>query len=222
MVGARLSSHHEKSTRPLHSRLFIAIRAPASLVSKLELFRMAHASEIVGRWVPPERFHLTLRFVGEAPSRLVVDLARLVGPVCAHHARFDVEWIRLGAFPNTRNARGLWIGPARAHARLQALRQGVERAVQAVPVACELRPFRAHLTLVRFKKSSPSLRALIRRENGQLALKAWSLPVRFVSLLSSVSSLHGLRYEELERWPLERATQRSPPGASASFIPSKS
>ena len=110
------------------------------------------------RWVQDAGVHLTLRFLGSARpaalERLNEPLQRAAQACPALEAGFG----GLGMFPERGNPRVLWLG-----ARLQPEQQALQAACEAAAVAAgfepEARPFRAHLTLGRWKDRArrPSL-----------------------------------------------------------------
>ena len=69
----------------------------------------------------------------------------------------------IGAFPNFRRARVVWMGVAQ-DPRLELLHHDIEVACEAFGFEVEGRPFRPHLTLARVKQPLPEerVRALAR------------------------------------------------------------
>lgn len=103
-----------------------------------------------GRPVPPENWHITLRFLGGTDEvvadRLVytLDEALTGGP-------FDIRLAGLGAFPQPRRASVLWMGVEDDGGRLAELNRICESVVRTVGFDPEGRPFHAHLTLSRVR-----------------------------------------------------------------------
>ena len=98
-------------------RLFIAIELPADVKRELGGLKV----DIPGvRWVPTDKIHLTLAFLGEVDG---AALERLTGEL----ARIQVTEFRLcfsgtGCFPDRRRPRVLWIGLV-PHPRLHHTRR---------------------------------------------------------------------------------------------------
>lgn len=151
-----------------------------------------------GRTVAPGNLHITVRFLGDTDREVS---QRIVGALRALDlgTAFEVEFDRLGAFPNPRRARVLWLGIAEGREPLRLLAETVERIVQSQGIPADERPFAAHLTLSRLKPEA-DVRALIERVPG-FAIR---FPVTEVVLFRSHLSPSGPRYEALEHFPLSR------------------
>lgn len=174
-------------------RLFVGIGLPPAESSLLaqEVARWAGADGIPGRPVPPESWHLTLRFLGDvddvAADRLVaaLDEARL-------GASFRIVIAGAGAFPNARRATVLWAG-VREEERLGELAAAVEEAAAGAGFPASERPFAAHLTLARVRPPA-DVRSLVARPLGPVVV-----PVTEVILYESHP---GSRYAAVDRFPL--------------------
>src|SRR5689334_6214104 len=106
-------------------RLFVGIAIPTDIRERL---RMLSGGVPGARWVEPESYHLTLRFIGEAdrPTAERIDLAlsELSAPA------FELELQGVGQFGTGRKSRALWAGVAASPA-LAHLARKVDRAVVA-------------------------------------------------------------------------------------------
>ena len=151
---------------------------------------------VPGRAVPPDSWHLTLRFLGEtAPERAarVADALRAVDL----GARFEIEFAGLGAFPRASRAAVLWVGIGAGAAELGALAAKVEEAARRAGFPAEQRPFSAHLTISRIRPP----------ENVTPVLDRWTappiaMPVDEVVLYRSHLGGGPARYEAVDRFPL--------------------
>lgn len=130
-------------------RLFLGIDLP--LDDRLALATMLEPlTPFPGRTVPPENWHITVRFLGRtedvALDRMLhaLDEATLGSP-------FHIRLAGLGAFPRPRRASVLWMGVDDEAGGLIRLNQVAEDAAQAAGFAAEERPFHAHLTLSRIR-----------------------------------------------------------------------
>lgn len=103
-----------------------------------------------GRMVPPENWHITLRFLGATDEvtgeRLLHELDE-----GREHGPFDIRLAGLGAFPRPKRATVLWMGIEDASGGLAALNALSEAAARAVGFEPEERPYHAHLTLSRIR-----------------------------------------------------------------------
>jgi 2'-5' RNA ligase len=147
------------------------------------------------RWVQPEQMHITLVFVGEVSLDRAAHLsARLSQPVA--QAPFDLRLQGLGAFPSRGAPRALWIGVREGGDQVQRLQREIADRMKgsADPV---VEPFRAHLTLARFRRSRPSDRhVLLDQSPPEQGIR---LTVDHVTLYESVLSSGPPRYTALAR-----------------------
>jgi len=128
-------------------RLFVGI--PVSERTRLSLERQL-PSKLPGRPAPSANWHFTLRFLGATANdqreRLIDALRKQ-----SFGRGFDIEFEMLGAFPNARRARVLWVGVGNGHERLEAVAVKVEEAALVAGFDPEPRKFTAHLTLSRIR-----------------------------------------------------------------------
>lgn len=101
-------------------------------------------------WVDETRLHLTLKFLGEQSEEIVRALSESVSDVARRHRQFTMHLGEIGAFPNFRRARVVWMGIHR-DPRLELLHHDVELACETHGLDLDGRPFRPHLTLGRVK-----------------------------------------------------------------------
>lgn len=176
-------------------RLFLAVPLAEAVRRDLAEALRAHGS-LPGRPVPPESWHLTLRFLGDtaraALERVLeeVDAARLGAP-------FALRFGGYGAFPRAGRAAVVWLGVEEGAEPLAALAAAVEDAVRRAGFPPEGRPFRAHLTLSRLRPPAPVDDLLAR-----LPPFPRSMSVHEVVLYRSHLGGGPARYEPVERFPL--------------------
>lgn len=136
-------------------RAFVAVEIPSGIHQAIEKktapLRAALNASLV-RWVPAENIHLTLKFLGDvSPASLDLLQQMLCAEVSQHHV-FELEFGGLGAFPNPKRPRVIWIG-IQAPAGLEALQHGIEAATATLGYPDEERPFSPHLTIGRVKQN---------------------------------------------------------------------
>ena len=129
-------------------RLFVAIPVPDHIGDDLADI----CSGIPGaRWVPPQNFHITLRFLGEIDGAQADDVHEALSGIMA--PGFELSLATVGSFGDQKKTRLLWAGvdhnPALVH-----LRDKVESAAVRAGLAPEPRRFKPHVTLARFKNGS--------------------------------------------------------------------
>jgi 2'-5' RNA ligase len=98
--------------------------------------------------VAPQNVHLTLKFLGDVSPANLERLAEALKVETAEYETFTISVSGLGAFPNPRRARVIWIG-LDAPAALLAILRGVEAVTSRLGYASEERPFSPHLTIGR-------------------------------------------------------------------------
>lgn len=174
-------------------RLFAAVPLPeparAGVAGLLDRLRRR---DLPVRWVRDEGLHLTLKFFGEvAPDRLekIEEAIRVANEGSAPLAmRLD----ELGAFPNARRPRLLWVG-LDAPPALELLQDRLERQCGAIGFEPEGSPFRPHITLGRVRQGQRCpLRFVV--EAGRPVEQIPFLATELV-LYESVPGEGGQRYE---------------------------
>lgn len=144
-------------------RAFIAIEIPAQLQNRLTSVSQALAALLEGersalRWSGAEKFHLTLRFLGETDADQQRCIDRTLREVASVSSPFGLTLGGLGAFPAWRKLRVLWAGVGGDVGALQRLQTGVETGVQACGFAAERQAFNPHITLARASRDADRLR----------------------------------------------------------------
>lgn len=124
-------------------RLFAALALPPEIAEPLR----ALCSGLPGaRWVNPEQFHITLRFIGEVDGRTARSAAEALAGITM--PAFDLTLRGLGTFGDKRKAHSLWAGVAPTPG-LERLHDKVEGALARIGLAPERRKFTPHVTLAR-------------------------------------------------------------------------
>ncbi len=140
-------------------RAFIAIELPEDVRQQLDSMEQqiqARAGEVARRavrWVPAGNMHLTLKFLGEVSTGNLQSLSRMLQNVAGQHTQFDMVIGGLGAFPNVRRPRVIWVG-TEAPAELSALQRAIEAETHKLGYPVEERPFSPHLTLGRISQNA--------------------------------------------------------------------
>jgi len=124
-------------------RLFVALSLPSEIKAQLA----AISGGIPGaRWVPPENYHLTLRFIGEVQSWQAEEVDTALAAIRA--PRFDLALAGIGTFEKAGRIQSLNVTAERSEA-LARLQTKVETALQRVGLEPERRRFAPHVTLAR-------------------------------------------------------------------------
>jgi len=181
--------------RPL--RLFVAVDVPEA-VRELVARALASWREAfpAARWVPPENWHVTVKFLGRTWPRLLPWVEERIEAVAAEHRPFRIRASGVGAFPSARRARVLWVGLDDPEGGLRSLARGLEVALEEA-FAPERRGFTAHLTVARSDPPVALPEGFARTE-----LRSEPFQVRALVLYRSHLQRPAPRYEPLRTFPL--------------------
>jgi 2'-5' RNA ligase len=174
-------------------RLFTAIEVPADVAQMLTFLRGGLPG---ARWIDPENYHITLRFIGDVDTNVAHDVASMLDSV--NRAPFELRLDGLASFGG-RKPRSVFanVAPSRALMDLQAEH---ERLMQRAGLEPEGRKFTPHVTLARLRDSSSQHVADYLSERGSFRSVPF-LVERFV-LYSSRNSVGGGPYIVEEAYPL--------------------
>lgn len=130
-------------------RLFTGIEIPADICLALSAYRGGLPG---ARWIDPENYHITLRFIGDIDERMADDVCSILGDA----RRRDPLTITIdgldtfgGGKPRTVFAR------ASGNGNLTELQAEQERLMRQVGLEPERRKFTPHVTLARLRDASP-------------------------------------------------------------------
>jgi RNA 2',3'-cyclic 3'-phosphodiesterase len=137
-------------------RSFIAIETPLEIQNAIAQAAAPLKKQLpkpLVRWVAPQNAHLTLKFLGDVSPANLERLAEALKVQAASQEMFSISIGGLGAFPNQRRARVIWLG-LEAPPALLALHHGVEAAAAQLGYPTEERPFSPHLTIGRVAQTA--------------------------------------------------------------------
>ncbi len=174
-------------------RLFTGLEIPADVAQTLSFLRGGLPG---ARWIDPENYHLTLRFIGDIERGLADEVASMLGRV--GREPFEIRLEGLSSFGGRKpRAVVASVAPMPALLDLQAEH---ERLLQRVGLDPEGRKYTPHVTLARLRETSSQQVADYLSARGSFR----SLPFRverFV-LFSSRASTGGGPYVVEEAFPL--------------------
>ena len=183
-------------------RLFFALELDETLRTALDhAVAPLRAAEPELAWVRAEKLHLTMKFLGEVGDAGAAKLAAAADAVAARHTRFEMTLGGVGAFPNFRRARVVWMGIA-SDPRLELLHHDLELACGEFGFEVEGRPFRPHITLARVRAPLTLERARRFARGARRVAYAASDEVQALGLLESTPGAGGARYCRRHAAPL--------------------
>jgi len=182
-------------------RVFVAIEITEELRRRFAGAQEKLRSAPGVKWVAPENFHLTLRFLGWTDPGVVSRLANELGAVAAATPAFIMSFAGGGAFPSLSSPRVVWLGVKEGMEQLFLLAQKAEGICQKLGFEAETRPFQGHLTLgrarrgVSLKELRPEIEALADENfGGQM--------VEHITIMESNLSRQGPTYKPLHKLAL--------------------
>jgi len=189
-------------------RLFIAINLPVEVREALEKVQQTlKAITFPIKWVEPKNMHLTLDFLGEVEEQRITLIKESLQQTAGNFVPFNLCLERVGAFPNLRNPRIIWVGLGGDTAKVYGLQAQIHRALLEQGFVLDNKPFNPHLTLGRVKQSGSRFRpGLENQKNSDLERLAGNVhifesdafDIKRGELMQSVLTSKGPIYSELE------------------------
>src|SRR5580700_4332939 len=182
-------------------RLFTGLEIPPPVVQSLSIMRGGLPG---ARWIDPENYHVTLRFIGDVDDALAHEIAGVLGRV--HRGAFELRLDGLKSFGG-RKPRAL-VASVGQIAPLMELQAEHERLLQRLGLEPEGRKYTPHVTLARLRDSSSHQVAEYLSARGHYRSATFEVS-RFV-LYSSRASVGGGPYIIEADYPLgEPALRRA-------------
>jgi 2'-5' RNA ligase len=133
------------------ARAFVALELDARLREAMGELQARLRPRLGGiRLVRPEGVHLTLRFLGDTSPAQIEALRPLLAAAAAACPAAEARVAGLGTFPERGSPRVLWLG-LDVPTTVFDLQRACERAARVAGFEREERPFKAHLTLGRWR-----------------------------------------------------------------------
>ena len=174
-------------------RIFTGLEIPADVALQLSMLRGGLPG---ARWIDPENYHVTLRFIGDVDDVVAHEVASMLGQV--RRTEFELRFDSLSSFGG-RRPRALVATLAQTQA-LMDLQAEHERLMQRVGLDAEGRKFTPHVTLARLRETSSRQVADYLSARAPLGALAFTV-ARFV-VFSSRASVGGGPYVVEAAYPL--------------------
>ena len=159
-------------------------------------------STIKARWVRKDNIHLTIVFLGDIHEDQVPLISQAIKKVCSRYGPFHVSLKGLGAFPNTRRPRVIWLGLGGDLEQMSFFKKALEKHLKPFGVKEEKRSFKPHLTLGRFRKPYSGDSELDNFVARYKDLSSSECLLEKLVLFKSDLKPSGAEYIKLESWPL--------------------
>jgi RNA 2',3'-cyclic 3'-phosphodiesterase len=185
-------------------RLFVAINLPP-LVRRTISAATASMREAAGAisWVPEDRLHLTMEFLGEQPASAVPELKAALCAAAERHAPVALALRGFGAFPNLRAPRIVWLG-VEPDPKLELLQHDLASVCNKLGYERDARAFRPHITLGRARTRLKAEAARALATAARAVAYAGVVEVETVDLMESRLLPSGARYSVVAAMPLGR------------------
>lgn len=173
-------------------RLFFAVWPPEELRERLWGLLEPLRRALPGvRWIPPERYHVTLRFLGDVSADRLPALKRAAADL-ARGAPFQVRLAGTGVFPRRGNPRVYWVGVTPG--RLTRLRRSLDAGLEREGIARERRAFSPHVTVGRARPGD--------RANGAAKDAAGAVAGALAGESFTAGEMHLVRSDLFPRGPV--------------------
>ncbi|HWL34992.1 MAG TPA: RNA 2',3'-cyclic phosphodiesterase [Frankiaceae bacterium] len=130
-------------------RAFVAVVPPPSALAPL-VRAVEPLRDLPASWVPAERLHLTLVFLGEVADPLPYGAA--LAEAVAGTEPFALRVAGAGAFPRPARPRVLWAGVEGEVEALAGLARVARRTARAARIDVERKPYVPHVTVARVRR----------------------------------------------------------------------
>ena len=184
-------------------RAFIAIGLPVDSREAIEKISASSAARISGvRWVPPENFHLTLKFLGDVEEAVIPDIQSILNQVTPRYLPITCRFGNLGVFPKHQRTRIIWLGVTEGSDQLAKLADDLSIELSHLGFKSEKRKYTPHLTLGRVKKGvgTAQLKDILREEEEntvRLGDSTRLLNINMLLLQKSILTSKGAIYQIL-------------------------
>lgn len=183
-------------------RCFIAIDLPQQVKDELgEIQHKLSSWPVRVKWVEKQNFHITLKFLGDVALNRVDEVEAALKKVTAAHLKSRLSLGGLGAFPNLKRPKVIWVGVKDFDNKLYDIWADTEKELVNRGFAPEPKPFAAHLTLGRVKEDykAPVPEGIL----PKVDVKQSVIPVDRIQLMRSCLTRNGPVYSCLGNFPLQ-------------------
>ncbi|MDP2158585.1 MAG: RNA 2',3'-cyclic phosphodiesterase [Nitrospirota bacterium] len=153
-------------------------------------------------WVPAEKIHLTLKFLGNTDESLIPKIKERISNKLLHYNAFYINISGIGCFPSEKRPRVLWVGIERSDI-LQSIQKEIDTEVAGLGFAREDRPFSPHLTIGRVR-SQKGVAEMLRRFAEFRTTDFGAVEVKSIHIMKSELKPAGAEHTSLAEIPIGR------------------
>ncbi len=183
------------------TRTFLGIFPPEEIQTELVNIQAELKKEPSPvRWEPPEKLHITMKFLDGLTSQQLEELSRHLPEALKKFSSFEITLTQAGCFPLKKSPRVFWVGSEQnANTALVECFRTIESACAALGFAKDEHPFHPHITLGRTKG--------IVSNNLIKTLESITFePLKFrcaeIAVMKSTLTQRGSIYSNLTKFPL--------------------
>jgi len=176
-------------------RLFVAIELPRAVRDQLRVLCRGLPDT---RWMNPDQFHLTVRFIGEVGNDELSEIKEVLRTV--HAPTFELMLMGAGQMPPRGRPTSVFTG-ADGGEGLDNVHHLVTRALAQVSIAPDSRRYMPHITLGRLQTATSS-KKLVGYMSQYSSFQVPPFKVNAFCLFSSTLTQHGAKHRLLEHYPL--------------------
>lgn len=183
-------------------RIFVAVALDAPLREAItDLERRLEDAGARLRWVKPDNLHFTLRFLGHISDAQLNRVKTATREAAEGVTAFGIGLAGVGAFPNARRPKVVWVGIGEGADTLRDLAARLDDTLARQRFPKEPRGFQPHLTLARVKE--PRLWGDVGPTLGQFeGVEVGRQEVRSLMVMESLLRPQGAIYTQVEEVPL--------------------
>jgi len=187
-------------------RLFVAVEigealasGAATLSAELERRATVAARRAKVTWIPADRMHLTIRFIGEVDDGKA-SMVRTVLEEPLGVAPFNLTLCGAGTFPTSGTPRVVWIGVTDGREQMLRVEREITARLTPLGIPAEDRAYSPHLTLARVR--DPAGLKSMRLLDGLTERTIGTTHIETITLFHSKLSPKGPTYTPILRTPL--------------------
>ena len=183
-------------------RIFIAVELPQKIHDSLKQLQDALRDSMPDvRWTKSGNIHLTLKFLGDVEISRIEAISKALTDITCQFTSFTTSLANIGAFPNSRKPRIVWVGLEKGADELVKMAGQIEDSMKRLGFLREKRRFNPHLTVGRIRRlehPAAMTEALEQSRVGEVG----EFTVQRISLIKSQLDTAGSIYTTLFEAPL--------------------
>lgn len=134
----------------MKSRLFITLDIPEFVQNKIIEYRIKLYNDEKIRWEPKNKYHITLKFLGDVKESKIDDIVEQLEIVAQENSEINLAFNRFGLFFRGNDPKILWAGFSYDD-KLTELKNQIETALSGFGFPSEKRKYKPHITICRLK-----------------------------------------------------------------------